>query len=318
MKIAIILALLLAATPAAHAELSVFTGSQVYSPSQPLVVRGQTIPDDNLIIRLFAPDGTIARFDQTTADELGSYSIILLTWPEASAKFPFGTYVVEVLSPSQDGLTVTRDIRFTNSSELIDVPIQRHVQTDVFVPETSAINDPLRVFVQATSDGLLIEGDPKKLLATTHVHLPDGTLHTLTNNFETLHQGLYYADYTPDQLGTYVFHVVTFHQGTVSHGSAATTVLSQDIRGISEQIIELNDILDQTSDELDRLKQEIEGFGSSLEKASDTIDSSVTSMSGSVTNIEEASIQLNSLLFPIVAAIAIIVAAQIVLLARRR
>ena len=25
--------------------------------------------------------------------------------------------------------------------------------------------------------------------------------------------------------GTHVFHVVTFHQGTVSHGSAATNVL---------------------------------------------------------------------------------------------
>jgi hypothetical protein len=41
-------------------------------------------------------------------------------------------------------------------------------------------------------------------------------------------------------------------------------------------------------------------------------------MSSAVTNIEEASLQVNSLLFPIVGAIAVIVALQITILARRR
>ena len=94
--------------------------------------------------------------------------------------------------------------------------------------------------------------------------------------------------------------------------------MSQDIGGISEQIIELNSILEETSGELNKLKSEIEGFGSTLEGASDNIDTSVSSISGSVENIEEASIQLNSLFFPIVASIAIIVALQITILARRR
>jgi hypothetical protein len=44
----------------------------------------------------------------------------------------------------------------------------------------------------------------------------------------------------------------------------------------------------------------------------------VTSVSNSVENIEEASSQLNSLLFPIVASIGIIVALQVAILARRR
>jgi archaellum component FlaC len=86
---------------------------------------------------------------------------------------------------------------------------------------------------------------------------------------------------------------------------------------VSEQIIKLNDVLDETSQELNRLKTEIAGFGSTLENASERIDSSVTAMSISVNNIEEASVQLNSLLFPIVGSIAIIVALQIVILSRR-
>ena len=299
-------------------ELSLFTNSKVYTDEQPLFVYGNALPSENIIIRLFAPDGSIAKFDQITANSDGSFDHVLLTWPKASTSFPYGTYTIEAISTEQSGLSQRIDLKFTSSSELIDVPIARQVNTLVFAPETAAVNSPLRVFVQTTSDGLLIGGDPEKLLGTTHVHLPTGEVESLSSSFQTLHQGLYYVDYTPRLLGTYVFHVVTFHQGTVSHGSAATTIMSQDIRGISEQIIKLNSILDETSGELDRLKSEIDDFGSTLEKSSTNIDSSVTSMSSSVTNIEEASIQLNSLFFPIVASIGIIVALQIVIIARRR
>ena len=299
-------------------ELSLFTNSKVYTDRQPLFIYGNAIPGENIIIRLFAPDGSITKFDQITTSEDGSFNHVLLKWPTSSTSFPYGTYTIEAISTEQDGFSQRIDLKFTSTSELINVPVERQINTLVFAPETAAVNSPLRVFVQTTSDGLLIGGNPKKLLETTHVHLPTGEVESLSASFQTLHQGLYFVDYTPRLLGTYVFHVVTFHQGTVSHGSSATTIMSQDIRGISEQIIKLNSILDETASELDRLKSEIDDFGSTLEKSSSNIDSSVTSMSTSVTNIEEASIQLNSLFFPIVASIGIIVALQIVIIARRR
>ncbi|RDJ31688.1 MAG: methyl-accepting chemotaxis protein [Crenarchaeota archaeon] len=299
-------------------NLNLFTNSKVYSEGQPLLTYGNGSPNEDLIIRLFAPDGTIANFDQIKADKDGTFNHVLLVWPSPSANFPYGTYTVEIISPEQNGISKRVDVKFTSTSELVDVPVDRQINTIVFVPETGVRNEAIRVFVQTTSDGLLIEGEPTNLLATTHVHLPNGSVENLSNSFQTLHQGLYYVDYVPKLLGTYVFHVVTFHQGTVSHGSAATTILSQDIKGISEQIIELNSILDETSSELNILKSEIEGFGSTLEKASGNIDTSVSTVSNSVRNIEEASVQLNSLLFPIVASIGIIVALQIVIIARRR
>ena len=299
-------------------NLNLFTNSKVYSEGQPLLTYGNSLPNEDLIIRLFAPDGTIANFDQIKSAKDGTFNHVLLVWPSPSANFPYGTYTVEVISAEQNGISKRIDVKFTSTSELVDVPVDRQINTIVFVPETGVRNEAIRVFVQTTSDGLLIEGEPTNLLATTHVHLPNGSVENLSNSFQTLHQGLYYVDYVPKLLGTYVFHVVTFHQGTVSHGSAATTILSQDIKGISEQIIELNSILDETSSELNVLKSEIEGFGSTLEKASGNIDTSVSAVSNSVRNIEEASVQLNSLLFPIVASIGIIVALQIVIIARRR
>jgi len=188
----------------------------------------------------------------------------------------------------------------------------------VFAPETAAISQSFRVFVQTTSDGLLIGNDPTKLLGTTHVHLPSGLSVSLSSEFKTLHQGLYFVDYIAREKGTHVFHVVAFSQGTTSHGSAATNVLSQDLGGISNQIIKLNSILDETSSELDNLKSEIKGFDTTLEHASTQIDENIGAISDSVKFISEASSQLNALMLPIIASIGLIVALQITILARRR
>ena len=309
-----------------HAEkLQLFTDNKVYSDGQPLLVYGKAVPNDGLILRLFAPDGTIAKFDQIAADSKGEFNHILIEWPVASTKFPYGTYAVEVISSQEKSFSQKIDIKFTQSTELVGVPISRIVNTLVFAPQTVAVNEPIRVFVQATSDGLLVSGSPDELLGTSHVHLPSGEVASLSTSFKTLHQGIYYTDYTPLQEGTYVFHIVSFTQGTISHGSAATVVLKQDIEGISNQIVQLNSILDATSKELDKLKEEIAGFGSTLEEsqkslteANKNIDQSVESISDSVSNIEEASGQFNSLFLPIVALIAVIIALQITILARRR
>lgn len=319
MKVIIVVCFLAFGFQLAFAEdLDVFTDNQVYSPNKPLFVYGQGIPGEDIILRIFGPDETIVTFTQITTDEGGKFEMELFVWPEASTSFPFGTYKVEAISTQQNGFSKTVDVKFSSSTELENVPISRTVTTLVFAPETAAINQPLKIFVQATSDGLLIGGSPDKLLGTSHVHLPDGQVVNLSNSFKTLHQGLYFAEYTPTQEGTHVFHVVTFSQGTISHGSSATVVLRQDIGGISKQILELNSVLEDTSKELENLKTEIGGFGSSLDTASQDIDKSVDSISSSVNNIEVASTQLNSLLFPIVASIAIIVALQITILARRR
>ena len=299
-------------------ELELFTNSKVYSPQHNLQIYGKGLPEENLIVRIFAPDESIAKFDQLTTDSDGSFNYDLITWPNPSTNFPYGTYTVEVISTEQNGISQKIDVKFSSTTDLVDVPVERTVNTLVFAPETAAIDQPLRVFVQTTSDGLLVGNEPTELLGTTHVHLPSGVSVLLSDSFETLHQGLYYVDYTPTEGGTHVFHVVAFSQGTTSHGSAATNVLSQDLGGISEQIITLNSILDETSEELDTLKLEIEGFDNTLEKASGKIDDSISTISTSVEFISEASSQLNSLLFPIIASIGIIVALQIAILARRR
>ena len=298
--------------------LDVYTNQLVFAPGEPIFVHGQGMPKEPIIIRLFSPDDTIAEFEQLMTGEDGSFHHFLMEWDQPTTNLPYGTYILEVISNQQGGISKRIEVKFSSTSEFVQVPIERNVSTIVFAPETAAVSRDFRVFVQTSSDGLLIGNVPDEILGTSHVHLPNGQVENLENDLKTLHQGLYYVDYLPALEGIYVFHMVTFDEGNISHGSGATNVLSQDIGGISTQILELNQILDETKTELANLKQETSTFGSSLSDASSNLDESVILISNSVGNIEEGSSQLNALLFPVVASIAIILALQIVIIARRR
>jgi len=304
-------------------ELKLYTNQQIYSTQHPLLVYGTGPENSPLILRLFAPDGTIAEFEQIITNTDGSFSHKMLDWPSSSTKYPFGTYTVEGITNVGESQKI--DIKFASSTELELIPIERKITTQVFAPEMAAADRPFRVFVQVTSDGLLVSGDAKKVLSSSHIHSPDGKVQSLAMSMEMLHEGLYFVEYTPRTEGTYIFHMVAFSQGTQSHGSAATLVLGQDLGGISKQIVILDEVLTTASDNLNVLQTDIHGFGSTLEDASTTlrdsvttIDASVSSMSSAVDNIEEASLQVNSLLFPIMGAIAVILALQISIIARRR
>ena len=321
----VVIALLIGiSSPDIFAEtLELNTNQSVYTPQHPLFIYGEGPPSKPLVVRLFAPDGTTANFEQVMVKQDGSFSTTLMKWPEPTTTIPYGTYVVEIVS--QSGMSERLNIKFASDSELVTIPIERSVQVNVFAPEIAASDRPFRVFVQVSSDGHLVHEEVKKLLTASHVHTPSDSVRSLTQQLERLHEGLYFVEYKPTQEGTYVFHMVANHQGTVSHGSAASLVLGQDLAGLSQEIVSLNQVLTAASTELDSLQSDIHGFGTTLELASDRIntgvseiDTSVSSMSSAVTNIEEASLQVNSLLFPIVGSIAVIVALQITILARRR
>ena len=316
--------LIVASSPSVFAqELQAFTNQQIYTTQHPLLVYGTGPENAPLVIRLFAPDGGQAEFQQIITGDDGLFSYKILDWPESSTQYPFGTYTVEVLTNLGESQKI--DIKFASTTELELIPIERRITTEVFAPEMAAADRPFRVFVQVTTDGLLVGGDAKKVLSSSHIHSPDGNVQSLATAVQMLHEGLFFVEYTPRMEGTYIFHMVAFSEGTQSHGSAATLVLGEDIAGISRQIITLNDVLTTASSELDTLQTDIHGFGTTLEDASTklnesvtVIDTSVSAMSSAVENIEQASLQVNSLLFPIMGAIAVILALQISIIARRR
>ena len=48
---------------ASAVTLELLTDNIVYTDGKPLFVYGNALPNENLIVRLFAPDGTIAKFE---------------------------------------------------------------------------------------------------------------------------------------------------------------------------------------------------------------------------------------------------------------
>ena len=67
-----------------------------------------------LVLRMFAPDGTIANFEQIITNEDGSYSYKMLDWPNSSTKYPYGTYTVEAITSA--GESVRIDIKFASTT----------------------------------------------------------------------------------------------------------------------------------------------------------------------------------------------------------
>ncbi len=156
-------------------ELEISTNTKVYSPEHTLQVYGTGLPGENLILRLFAPDESITKFDQIQTNSDGTFNYQLLTWPDPSSGTPYWTYVVEVLSTEHNGLSKKIDVKFSSTTELISVAVERQIDTIVFAPETGAKNQSFRVFIQTTRDGLNIGNDPSELLGNSMNHLPDGS-----------------------------------------------------------------------------------------------------------------------------------------------
>ena len=65
--------------PSVFAEdLEIFTNQQIYTTIHPLLVYGNAPPNEPLVIRIFAPNGGIAEFEQIIVDKDGSFNLLLL------------------------------------------------------------------------------------------------------------------------------------------------------------------------------------------------------------------------------------------------
>ena len=115
----VIIALLVASSsPDVFAEtLELHSNQSVYSPQHPLFIYGEGEPNQPLIVRLFAPDGTTANFKQLMVERNGTFNTTLMMWPEPSTEIPYGTYVIEIVS--QSGLSERLNVKFATNSELV-------------------------------------------------------------------------------------------------------------------------------------------------------------------------------------------------------
>ena len=72
--LSIIFVFLLIPIQDSFSELDISTNSKVYSPDHTLQVYGTGLPEESLILRLFAPDESITKFEQIQTNSDGTFN----------------------------------------------------------------------------------------------------------------------------------------------------------------------------------------------------------------------------------------------------
>ena len=300
----------------AHAQLPQLTfliNKETFVSGDVLVVFGKTIPNDILAIRIFDPAGKAIRIESVFADNNGSFTAQIFTWPDPSRNFVFGKYVIEAASSTFPENKETREVSYSDE-ETISAPSipssGNALSVKLDSPTEISVNKPFRIFVQVTFNGALVNVDnPDDMLKSSHVHLGNSTIN-LSGKFNKLHEGIYYADVQLDTSGSYIIHAIAFYRGFLAHDSK---VISS-----GSSIGEIQESVDTLKLELDRTSRELNATRQAVDDAREAIKRDIETATGSVSQLENASGQINSLILPILALISIIIALQISLFARIR
>jgi hypothetical protein len=301
---------LLAAAPAfGTTDFILRATEQVYLPGQTLEIYGAASPGEVLVIRLYDPAGLAIRLENVPTDEEGFFRHEILTWPEPSRNFAFGTYTIEAISSVGNKDPQLVEVSFAGEviqGESAQFPKTHVLAVKLDAPSEVNINQEFRVFVQVTFDGALVESANaaavEAMLGSSHIHSANTTV-ILSNKFVELHPGLYYADVQLEKGDAYIIHAVAFYRGFLSHDSRVLNA-GASIGTIQESVNELNA-------ELGRLQRGLDDTNTALSATKTTITEQIELA-------QQASGQINSLILPVLALISVIIALQISLFARIR
>ena len=281
-------------------ELNV--NQRIFSSGDTLVAYGKSVPNDSLIAELFNPAGSLVLRTQIDAGVEGSFSRILMEWPVSPTKqFRFGIYTLVVESSRDPELRATEVLSFQTSAGIAPT-VERELGVQISVPAVIGKDEVAKVIVQVTINNVLVKGDAKTL-RDSHIHFPDGSVKPI-DTFTVLEDGIYLTDFNSTMLGHHAIHVQAFQQGLIASSVSGVFVEEGPILSLGNEIAKLNT-------NVESLRQETVGKTEEISKA-------VSDMGESVLNIGSAAGQVTSLLLPIIGMIAIIVALQATMLAKRK
>jgi len=148
-----------------HAEqISLVVNDDVFIKGQSLIITGQSSPDNEISIRLVAPDSGIKLFENVIANDSGSFSHTFV-WPITfdARDYEYGVYVLDAINVSQDNTSSDKiDIKFVSDSTFQDY--LDFAEKIVCGPGTELINRECTIISQVESTS--IESDTKSTSET--------------------------------------------------------------------------------------------------------------------------------------------------------
>lgn len=281
-----------------------------FVPGDILVVYGKTFENDTLVVRIFDPAGKAVRLETVRADAEGSFTAQVFTWPEPSRNFVFGRYAIEITSNTLTSVRETKIVSFSDTALAGVVrPQTGLLAVKLDSPTQISPRKEFRMFVQVTFDGALVnvaDGELIQVLGSSHIHSGNKTIN-LAGTFKKLHEGIYYSDVQLPEEGSYIIHAVAFYRGFLAHDSKVVAS-GASIEDVQQSINVLKAELDNTSQELKDIRSSI----------TTSVNNATTTIRQEVIGLQQASGQINSIIIPILALIAIVIALQISLFARIR
>lgn len=292
----------------AQGGLTLEVNQRIFSTGDTLVIFGRSVPNDSLIAELYNPKGALVLRTQIDVGVEGSFARILMQWSVPREQFPFGAYSLIVKSSTSEERRATEALSFQQPGPA-GPGVQRELTIQINAPQVIGKNEVAKVVVQVAINGVLVKGDVKQALKDSHIHFPDGSIKPI-DTFTVLEDGVYLTDFSSTMIGHHTVHVQAFQQGLLANGVAGIYVEEGPILSLGNEIAKVND-------NIERLNSNIEGLRGETSERIDTINTEVSNIGSQVSNIGSAAGQLTSLLLPIIGMIAIIVALQATMLARR-
>ncbi len=278
-------------------ELTLEINQKAFVVGDRLIVSGTSVPNDSLIAELFNPRSEVVSRTQINVDANGNFEKELMRWPAVpTQKLPFDTYTLIVRSTLNEDRRATEALSF-QLTVTPDIPQdgERELSVQLSVPSSIGINETARIIIQVTINNILIRGDPDEMLSDSHIHYPNGIIESI-EDFAVIEDGVYFTDFRGRMLGHHIIHVEAFREGLIANSVSSILVEEGSFISLTKEVSELN--------------ANVEGLRQETVAKTDELSSSVS-------RIESASGQVTSLLLPIIGMIAIIVALQATMLARR-
>ena len=262
------------------ASITVVASKTEYNPGDTLVILGTATPGSAVAIQIYNPAGNLVGVDQSNTRDDGQYVVEVFNFPEIpTTMMPYGTYLVRAVDAAT-GDSAEIDIEYTVSTSppvipKDDTPDQPLVlQIIVRTGSSYQLGDEIRVVILFNYNGTAI--DP--FVKTASVHLPSvGQVAPETISLVAIDTGLFYFDYTPNELGTYVVQV----EGT-ANGTSNIRVETFHITERFATEANLNDVENTIVDRIALAQSDI------VENVNDAI----SSVQNNVNNLEE---KINSL-----------------------
>ncbi len=279
-------------------ELTLEINQKAFVVGDRLIISGTSVANDSLIAELFNPRSEVVSRTQIDVDANGNFEKELMRWPAVpTQKLPFDTYSLVVRSTLNEERRATEALSF-RLTVTPDIPQdgERELAVQLSVPSTIGINETARIIVQVTINDILIRGDPDEMLGDSHIHYPNGIIEPI-ETFTVIEDGVYFADFRGRMLGHHTIHIEAFREGLIADS-------------VSDVLVEEGSFISLTK-EIGELNANVEGLRQETVAKTDELSSSVS-------RIESASGQVTSLLLPIIGMIAIIVALQATMLARKK